>query len=268
MPNYAEVYDQLTLTDDFIFAKVMKNKKLCKKLLEIILDVEIEKIEYVEGQKVIDLMKETHGVRLDIYVKDGNNTVYNVEMQTTDTKNLPKRSRYYQGIIDLNLLGTSSSYKNLNKSYIIFICTFDVFGKGRHIYTFENYCSQDKDICLGDESTKVFLNPYSDMNDVDEELSNFLRYLAGEAPADDFTKQLADEVTKAKENKEWRKEFMTLAMKIMEEREDAAQKAAQKASLEMLIILVKEGAITVEKAVEKAEMTEDEFLTAMKESGY
>ena len=62
--------------------------------------------------------------------------------------------------------------------------------------------------------------------------------------------------------------MMTLAMKIMEEREEAAQEAAQKASLEMLIILVKEGAITVEKAVEKAEMTEDEFLTAMKESGY
>ena len=62
--------------------------------------------------------------------------------------------------------------------------------------------------------------------------------------------------------------MMTLAMKIMEEREEAAQEAAQKASLEMLFILVKEGAITVEKAVEKAEMTEDEFLTAMNESGY
>ena len=53
---------------------------------------------------------------------------------------------------------------------------------------------------------------------------------------------------------------MTWAMKIMEEREDA--------NLKLLILLVKEGTITVEKAAEKAEMTEDEFLTAMKESGY
>lgn len=50
------------------------------------------------------------------------------------------------------------AYKKLNRSYIIFICPFDLYGKGRHIYTFENICKEDNNILLGDETTKIFLN--------------------------------------------------------------------------------------------------------------
>lgn len=48
--------------------------------------------------------------------------------------NLPKRMRYYQGMIDLNILEKGENYKNLKKSFVIFICTFDLFGLGR-MYT-------------------------------------------------------------------------------------------------------------------------------------
>ena len=52
-------------------------------------------------------------------------------MQTTKKDNLPKRMRYYQGMIDLNILEKGESYKALKKSFVIFICTFDLFGQGR-----------------------------------------------------------------------------------------------------------------------------------------
>jgi predicted transposase/invertase (TIGR01784 family) len=168
-------YESLNFANNFMFAKVMRNPALCRELLEVILDVEIEKIEYPEEEKVIDIAADAKSVRLDVYVNDDKNTVYNVEMQATDTKELPKRSRYYQDMIDLNLIEKGQPYDKLNKSYVIFICMFDVFGKGRHIYTFENVCLQDSTLSLGDETTKVFLNPRSDMNDVDEELGNFLK---------------------------------------------------------------------------------------------
>lgn len=70
------------------------------------------------------------GIRLDIYVKDENNTVYNVEMQRGKNRNLPKRLRYYQGNIDLDLISKVEYYRKLSKSYIIFICTFDLFKAG------------------------------------------------------------------------------------------------------------------------------------------
>lgn len=47
-------FEKLTLADDFLFCKVMQNKRLCKELLEIILHVKINKIEYTESQKVLD----------------------------------------------------------------------------------------------------------------------------------------------------------------------------------------------------------------------
>lgn len=37
---------------------------------------------------------------------------------------------YYQGMIDLNILEKGEDYRNLKKSYVIFICTFDQYGKG------------------------------------------------------------------------------------------------------------------------------------------
>ena len=67
---------ELNLEDDFLFAKVMSDKKICKEFLEKLLEIEIEKIEMPENQKTIDLLLESKGIRLDIYVKDENNTVY------------------------------------------------------------------------------------------------------------------------------------------------------------------------------------------------
>ena len=86
--------------------------------MEVILDIEIERIEYPEEQKVIDILTDARSVRLDVYIKDNKNTIYNVEMQTTNPRNLPKRSRYYQGMIDLNLIEKGENFNKLNKSYM------------------------------------------------------------------------------------------------------------------------------------------------------
>lgn len=64
------------------------------------------------------------------------------EMQVSQKSNFPKRIRYYQGMIDLNLIERGADYNDLRKSYIIFICPFDVFEKGLHKYTFENQCME------------------------------------------------------------------------------------------------------------------------------
>lgn len=120
---------ELNLEDDFLFAKVMSDKKICKEFLEKLLNIEIVKIEMPENQKTIDILLEAKGIRLDVYVKDENNTVYNVEMQRGKHNNLPKRLRYYQGNIGLDLIQKGEDYLKLTKSYIIFICTFDLFKK-------------------------------------------------------------------------------------------------------------------------------------------
>ena len=105
-------FDELTLADRFIFFKVMQNSELCKRLLEIILGVEIERIEYIEGEKTVEAGRDAKGIRFDVYVKDGTGTVYNIEMQAVYAAYLPKRSRYYHSMMNLELLGRGRSIQS------------------------------------------------------------------------------------------------------------------------------------------------------------
>ena len=86
-----EKWERAGLTDTFIFYKVMtENPDTCRRLLELLLHVKIEKIEIL-GEKSLGIDTESKGIRLDVYVKDENRT-FDVEMQVKDTGELPERS--------------------------------------------------------------------------------------------------------------------------------------------------------------------------------
>ena len=225
---------ELNLEDDFLFAKVMSDKEICKEFLERLLEIDIEKIEMPENQKTIDLLLESKGIRLDIYVKDENNTVYNVEMQRGKHKNIPKRLRYYQGNIDLDLINKGEDYRKLSKSYIIFICTFDLFNKGRHRYTFETVCKEDNSIKLEDDTNKIILNTKGIIKDLNNEIIEFLKYvehsdseIANKAKGD-LVKNIHKKVIEVKNNPKVEVEFMTLLERDREKIEEGIEKGIEK----------------------------------------
>ncbi len=150
-------WKSLTIANDFVFGKVMLDEDLCKEVLEAILSTDIEKIEYVGRQDAIDVTEDGHGVRLDVYVRDARGTVYSVEMQATDTHELPQRSRYYHAMLALSQIGRGAPYRSLRDSYVIFICGFDLFGLGRRVYSFQSRCEDDPDLCLDDGVHTIFL---------------------------------------------------------------------------------------------------------------
>ena len=153
-------WETIGISNDFLFGKLMREHPgLCQKLLQRILpELQIDHIEVVETQKSIDEDMDARSVRLDAYVRDDSERVYSIEMQMADTKELPKRSRYYSAMIDLQLLDKGMRYRYLNDSYIIFICPFDLYGKGRHMYTFDKRCKEDPELTMGDGATHIFLN--------------------------------------------------------------------------------------------------------------
>ena len=203
-------YEELELRDDFMFSRIMSNPKFVKPLLETILGVKIRKIVYPQTQKTIDLSLQAKGIRLDVYVEDDQNTVFNLEMQTSDGANLPKRMRYYQGMIDLNILDKGQDYTTLKKSYVIFICTFDPFGEGRHIYTFCNTCQENTALTLDDDAVKIILSTKGTMDDVSPEMQRILDYIDGKGASDKFTEELEEAVCSARQNERWRLDYMTL----------------------------------------------------------
>lgn len=216
MRNKEKTIKELNLEDDFLFAKVMSDKEICRKVLEQILNISIKEVVIPTTQRTIDILLEGKGIRLDVYVNDDKGTVYNVEMQRGRRKELPKRARYYQGSLDLDLISSGEPYTALRKTFIIFVCTFDPFYDGRHIYTFENICRENVSVSLGDETSKIFLNTTGTLDDVDADMIEFLTYV--EHTTDTFAtktscllvKEIHQKVMQVKQSKEMEVEYMTL----------------------------------------------------------
>ena len=214
-------YSELKFTNNFIFCKVLENNlDLCKELLALILKIKIKKVVLADKEKTLDVTPDGKSIRLDVYVEDAAGTVYDIEMQVTSKRNLPKRSRYYQSIIDLNSISKGAKYSDLRKSYVIFICMFDLFGKGLPIYTFKNKCVEDPKLELGDETVKVFVNPYGNTKKLSTGLKSFFDYLKEEIAQSTFTKKLDSEVEKVRENQELRVEYMSMLATLEDTREE------------------------------------------------
>ena len=181
----------------------MSRKRICRKVLERILHVEISDIHYLEAEKPMKPSYRSKGVRLDVYVRDDVHTVYNIEMQVRQPEGdgLAKRTRYYQSMIDADLLAAGADYDELNQTIIIFICPFDPFGKDRFIYTFENLCRDTKGTA----------------GDVSDALKAFLSYVDGVLSGDALVQEIEDEIRKVKTEEGERVEYMTFAMKMRDE---------------------------------------------------
>ena len=194
-PRFKKKYQNLKFKDDFMFGVVMSDIRIAKKVLSVILAEQIPDIENCELQKVIDNDIMSHGVRYDVYIKTADGTkVYDIEMQLVNWGDLPKRCRYYQSSSDMDFLSKGKPYKDLPESYVIFICEFDLFGKGSAIYRFENYCAEEN-VYLHDEAYKVFLNTAGKTQR--KELQNLMTYIKNNIPNDDLTNEIQDKIITA-----------------------------------------------------------------------
>lgn len=202
-----EKWKQATIANNFIFYKVMRNNPdICKQLLEILLEIKIDHIEMRQEEEItIDYDKK--GIRMDVYAI-GETQAFNLEMQTSDTKELPERSRFYQSTIDLDDLNSGTDYINLKTSYIIFICIPDIFGKGLPKYTFENTCREDTDIKLNDRAYKYFFIAQNYDKILNEEQKSFLELVTSNESTSAFADKIKQLVDDAKHNTQWRKQFM------------------------------------------------------------
>lgn len=151
-----ECFQTLNLTNAYLFAAALQDEEICRNVLEIALNKRISRVK-AHVEQVLFLDSEFKSVRFDVYASDEEEVSYDVEMQNDDTKNLPKRCRYYQAELDVTSLRPGEDYQQLKPGYIIFICSFDPFGKGRYQYVFEEYC-KEAGLALGDGTQKIFFN--------------------------------------------------------------------------------------------------------------
>ena len=171
-----------------MFCKILEQKPaLCRELLELVLDRKVGELVGVNPQKPIEITANGKGVRFDVYAEGSDSIIYDIEMQNASTDSIAKRSRYSQGMIDLNLIKRGAHYSDLNRSYVIYICRFNLFEEiGRHKYS-------------------------------------FLNYIASGMPSDGFTNELENEVQKARDHIQWRTEYMTFLEQLERERNEGRE---------------------------------------------
>lgn len=223
------------LSDDLLFSIMMQQKEFCKKILEIILDKNFVDVEYNNIQQVLLNAPGYRSIRLDSFITDTQGKRYNVEMQKLNIDNMPKRSRFYQGLLDTsNLLqGKSVKYKDMTDVYIIFITDFDIFGYGLYKYVFTNQCEDIKGHHLGDGATRIFLNLKGKNNtNVTQGVEDLLHFIKDSRQnfisQDTKVQELVNLTANLKNNKKVREQVMQTSGFIFEAEERAMERGMKK----------------------------------------
>ena len=211
--------EELTIMNDFLFSVVMRQEKYCRPLLEYILKIKIKRIEYIgEEESIRSALPSAKSIRLDVFVEDDQGSVYDIEVQTTDQHNLGKRSRYYQSMMDIRVLEKGADYRELKKSFVIFICNFDPFRSSRYIYTFRNRCDEEPEETLNDEAVKIIINTKGTRGEISDELKAVIRYMDSGMITSDYTEALDAEVKSVKFDEKVRMSYMLMQEALMRER--------------------------------------------------
>ena len=166
---------------------------------------------------------------MDFVAESEDGRVFDVEMQNRKEGNIPKRTRFYQALMDAPLLKSGEKgFDKLKPLFIIVICDYDPYGMKKYCYTFESRCKEQPDLLLGDEVTKLFLSTKGENEDeVSKELVDFLHYITESnehglpEECDERLRRLHESIQEIKTSTSVEVEYMK-----MEERERLVKKEA------------------------------------------
>ena len=248
-----------------MFEKVLlRNKKLCKRLIEICIRKKIKEIHYRESEKRIEPFYGKKWIRLDVYVVDEDGNIYDLELQISDKdKNIPRRMRQNHNLIGCDSLEPKEDFNNLKDVYVIFICLVDIYKHDEPVYrkreTIEGTYSL-KEYDNNDGEHTIVLNAACPWLPNDD-LGRFLRFLKTGIATDDFTKDLLHEVELVKQDKELEAEYMS----YLEDLDNMSAEREAKMLVNDVQNLMKnlEIPVTLEKACKSLEHTVEEYNEAL-----
>lgn len=218
--------EDLNLIDNFLFQEMISQEgigeEFARLLLGTILGKNIRNVKVVPQKNILGTGTDRHGVRLDAYVEAVSDEpplsgqefldaqimpdIYDIEPNNSyEKKTLPKRMRYYHGLIDTQVLASGTDYEHLQNVIILVILPYDPFDKNRMVYTIQNQCIEDNTLPYDDGARKIFLYTKGTEGNPSQELKDMLRYIE-KTTDDNVTNQTIETinnlVTKVKHSKE------------------------------------------------------------------
>ena len=195
-------------SNKLMFALVMQDEELCAEFIERIFPgKKVKSLTFpnniqITPEKTIVTGLLSRSVRLDVMF-EGENEVYDIEMQVERDPDIIKRSRYYHTSMDTNFLQKGHPYSELKPSYVIFICMHDPFHMGEPVYRFQQI-DINLQLKLNDGTYTIFLATDCPKGKIPKELESFFTYVeSGEvAENDDFVKRIHQKVEEANQDAE------------------------------------------------------------------
>jgi predicted transposase/invertase (TIGR01784 family) len=214
-------FDRLGITDDLMFGTVFQDPNLCQGLIELLLGIQVEKIEFVERQGLLDAGPLSRAGIVDLLVRDAAGNEYDVEMQNVATPGIARRARRYLTLVDANMLDRGQRFEDAGDAIMIFICANDPFGRGWKRYDFMRTCAQDGQP-MDDGTSIVFVNAAGTRGDYGDGFDAFLRYLSNDTVIEsDYVRSVDDAVRGVRDNPQWRRYRMLWSEKYRDEIADA-----------------------------------------------
>lgn len=270
--NHENVLNNVTinLSDFALFLSVMKNPKAYRNTLSIILDEPDIQLKEVKVEQVILNKTGKRAIRLDAWALSEDERQFNIEMENHSEKDsVPKRARFYQGLIDTPILksGRHTKYRQLPSTVIIFITQEDIFKRDRAMYTFVEKCKEIEDLELDDGTTKIFLNLSS--KNGSQELVSLLQYMKNtdiDNPEilvkDKRILELDEIVAEVKESEEWEGIEMNILEIGIEEGERRGREQGIQQGIQAVVEVCKSLSVgkdeTMKNVMEKFSLTEEE----------
>ena len=224
-------FQDLTLADNFLFCQVMRDKSICTEFLNSLLGIRIAELQYVVPENTLDNPRPYRSFRLDVFAKDIQGNAYNIEMQKEKKPALAMRLRSYSAAMDRDLLQRGADYPDLPRNIVVMVCDFDMYGQGLaryqvHRMVDERDCGFLKDFQDGSEI--FFLNAKFRVNNVSENIVDFLHLVEGETAATDFGQNVTRQIADVKSDRRLEEQYMTIQEWADELAEEAKEKGFSK----------------------------------------
>ena len=264
-------FQELDLTDAFLFAAALEDSETCQLIVEMILGRPIGPVK-VQVERSLLFAKDFRCVRFDVYAQDETNVSYDLEMQNGHKAELPKRARFHQAEMDATFLKPGAKFQDLPESFVVFICTFDPFYSKKYRYTYRETCVETGED-LGDGSCKIFLNTKGEnASEVPQELIALLKYLehsnedCAEEMQDERIRSLNRKVTALKNSRRLEEAYMTMQEMLDDQKKQGKEegKAEGKAEGSQLMLDLVNFMLRDGLTAEISRLKEDEkFCTEM-----
>lgn len=233
--NPLKPLEELDMMDAFLFEAATEDAQNAKKIAKVI-------IERVTGHQVKNLIIETQkqlkginvdkrGIRMDLYSteKDAEKSgggvlrVYDIEPNNYREKEIARRNRFYQSLIDAKLLPSGTDFEQMPDVITIWILPYDPFGDDRMLYTVKNVVTENEKLVYNDGVSKIFLYTKGTRGG-SKELKALLTYLEdtkAENAVDEELLQIQSIVDNVKGSNKERERYMNLYGVIDYEKRDS-----------------------------------------------